>query len=372
MSKAEQDLAGGFNIFGQSIEAVAASVEEEVQEGGTYVPHLELNPQGNQDSKDLAVVRLIPSLVQGNKNIVKKISYKVNSDDGKKFYFDSKKSLGWRENDCAIADMYDKVKDDAAKLARFKTMFNYKKPSTVLVQVLKYDTDKSLVGRILPLRIQEDVEKLITSAITPSKEDVEMNDAVANNVYDLFTGKALMLNAGLKTIGQNADKSPRIGRTFEDSKFVVSAAYKHFLIPRLDAEGNKVTKTVDEKEVLEYDKVELSSPEEIKAYETQDFKNNPELYKKLMTVLDYLKDEDTPKVEDYGYNEPSEERQKWVSTLTEAILSGSAGNVLGVNATSETPTNQNGAVADENVSVNSESSEVGDAELAGILDAAAE
>lgn len=370
MSTENTDLLGGLNIFGQTVEEVAVTIEEEVYEGGNYIPHLELNPQGTQDSKDMAIVKLIPTLVQGGKNIVKKVSYKVNSDDGKKFFFDSAKSLGWRDNDCVVADMYDKVKDDAAKKARFGRIFNYKKPATVLVQVLKYDTDPTLVGRILPLRIQEDVEKLIQSAITPSKEDIELNDVQPNNVYDLFTGNALMLQAGLKTIGTDKDGKPRKGRTFEDSKFVKASAYKHFLMPKVDAEGNKITKMIGETEVFEYEKVELTA-DELKDYTAKNFTGD--LLAKLNKIVTYLKDEDTPKVEDYGYNEPSDDRKKMINTLIEAILNGTEANLNGGTtteggeATSDEASSENVA---ENVAENTASDATSDDELAGIIAAA--
>lgn len=336
-------LLGGLGIFGATAASIAASVEEDVIEGGGYTPYFELNPQDNK-GEDIAIVRLIPSLIQGNKNIASKVSYKVVSEDGKKFMFDSKKSLGWRDNDCIVADTHTSLKNDAAKLAAFRRVFNYKKPSTVLVQVLEYKTNRALEGRILPLRIYEDVEKLIQKTINPSKEDIELNDVVPHNCFDLLAGKALMLKATLKTIPKTATKEEYTGRSFENSIFVKAAKYKHFKIPQVDEEGQVVTTVASDGETVltSYNQVSLTDAE-VAAYEKQDF-SNPELLKKLQTIVGYLSQEDTPKLEDYSYISPNEERVGWVETLVQNILAGKPATLGGEVA----PTSGDTPTSDEN------------------------
>lgn len=322
-NEVNNDLLGG--IFGQSVADIATTIESETNEGGGYTPHLELDPQGNKDNKDFAIVRLIRTLVPNAKNIVEKKTYKVNVEGGNNFFYDSKKSLGWNDNVCEIVDTYNAVKEDAAKLARFKSVFNFRKPKTVLVQVLEYKTKPELVGRILPLRIQDEVEKIISGAISPSEEDVKYNGAVPNNVFDPLTGNVLMLKAGLKKIGTDKKTGKdRIGRTFDESKFLPKSELNYFMLPKTDDEGNKITKMVGEGdkqvEVFEYDNISLEDSE-IEAYSKKDFSNS-DLKSKLVKVLQYLQEEDTPKVEDYGYREPSEDRTKTVLSYTKAILSG--------------------------------------------------
>ncbi len=328
----EQLVEGlGMDIFGASASDVASSVEEEKYEGGGYVKYFELNPQNNADKTDMAIVRLVPNLEKGGKNIVKKISYKVISDDGKKFMFDSKKTDGWK-NDCPIADFYSDVKNDELKKAKFQSVFAFKKPSIVLVQILKYDTNPNLVGEIMPLRIYEDVEKLIQKTITPSKEDIELDGAVPTNVFDPF-GEALMLKAGMKKIGENADGTSRYGRTFEDSKFVKAPQHKVFYVAKTNEDGTFITEEKGEETVKLFDKVELTD-EERTAYSKRDFKVGA-LGQKLQSVLAFLRNENTPSHSDYGYQEPTDERKGWVATLVEAVRSGQVAN-LGLTTTDST------------------------------------
>jgi len=331
----------GMDIFGASASDVAASVEEEKYEGGGYVKYFELNPQNNADNTDMAIVRLVPNLEKGGKNIVKKISYKVTSDDGKKFMFDSAKTNGWRDNACPIADFYqNEAKNDELKKAKFQSVFAFKKPSIVLVQVLKYDTNPNLVGEIMPLRIYEDVEKLIQKTISPSKEDIELDGAVPTNVFDPF-GDALMLKAGMKKIGEDASGKPKYGRTFEDSKFVKAPQYKVFYVANTNEDGTFVTEQKGEETVKVFTKVELTD-EERTAYAQRNFSGS--LGQKLQSVLGFLKNENTPSHSDYGYQEPSDERKGWVETLINAVRTNAPAN-LGL-ATSEASESSDASATD--------------------------
>lgn len=320
----ENSLLANLGIFGTTVEEVISTVTEEEIGGGDYAKYLELDPQ-KHGGEDMAIVRLIPSLLPRDENgklpsnYARKISYKVNSDDGKTFMYDSKKSFGWRDNACPIADAHaDLKKGNTATLERFRSVFNFKKPCVVLVQVLAYANHPELEGEIMPLRVYEDVEKLISKTIDPSKEDRELNDIKPNQCFDLFLGNALMLKAKLSSYGKNDDGTDRVGRTFEDSSFVKASAYKHFKLPQIDENGDFVMKTLadGETKVKVYDKVSLEESE-LPLYISK--KYNDAIIKKLTSVAEYLQGEDTPKLEDYNYTEPSDERQEWVDTLIKAI-----------------------------------------------------
>lgn len=364
----EQLVAGlGMDIFGASAADVASSVEEEKHEGGNYVKYFELNPQNNADNTDMAIVRLVPNLEKDGKNIVKKISYKVTSDDGKKFMFDSAKTNGWK-NECPIADFYNDVKNDELKKAKFQSVFAFKKPSIVLVQVLKYDANPNLVGEIMPLRIYEDVEKLIQKTISPSKEDIELDGAVPTNVFDPF-GDALMLKAGMKKIGEDASGKPKYGRTFEDSKFVKAPQYKVFYVAQTNEDGTFVTEQKGEDTVKVFTKIELTD-EERTAYGQRNFAGT--LGQKLQSVLEFLKNENTPSHADYGYNEPSDERKGWVATLVSAVKNGTAA-VLGTGETqtdANTTQSENATPATEEAKTETTVDVTSDAELDDIMNQA--
>ncbi len=332
MSTAEKQAQelNGLSIFGTSAEDIASTVEDESYEGSSFVGFLELNPQGAADKKDSAYVKLIQNPDQQAKNILSKTSYKiVTSCATKNFMFDSAKSLGWRENDCQIVNLWDECKGDKLKEEKFKKHFQFRKPRVVLLQVLRYDSKPELVGSIMPLRITEEVEDLIKKTVKPSKEDVELNDVVANNVYDIFDGHCLLLEAGIKSIPSTTGGETKIGRDFKNSKFIKATSFKHFLVPQLDDEGNKVTKTVGEKEVVQYEKIELTADER-NMYANKDYTGT--LLEKLKRVLSYLNDEDTAKHVDFGYREPSEDRTKMVNGL---ISSFRAGEPMVINGAAE-------------------------------------
>lgn len=316
----DQALLDGFGIFGATVEDVKESIKEEEFESGDFVRYLELNPQGKQDKVDTAIVRLVANLT-GGKNIVSKTSYKVKTDDGTIFMFDSAKTNGWK-NPCIVGDVYSKVKDDEDKLKKFRGVFGYRKPTVVLVEVLKYDTDPTLVGSIMPLRISEDIENLIRKTISPTAEEIELGGAEAINVFDPLVAPALMLKAETKDNGRkDKDGKPVLDRTFVNSLFVKSQSYRYFLVPQKDENGENITSKVKkgdkEIDVVQFNKVELTE-EEKTAYKSRNFTDA--MKAKLGQIISYLND--SPKHEDFAYIEPTDERKVQAQKLVDAVLNG--------------------------------------------------
>lgn len=313
---AEDKVLAGMGMFGQSVETVSENNAEEVYEGKKFVGYLNLNPQGSKDGNDSAIIKLLPNFVEGEKNIKTKISYKIVTDDEatRNFMFDSVKSLGWtKENVCPIVSLWDTIKpvkkgDPLSPVAKkFKEHFQYKKPHILMVQVLEYDTNPELVGTIMPLRVTEDIEKLIDVTLNPSAKDIKFNDAVRHNPYDFFTGKALLLDAVTKDNG-----SAKAGRDFSGSKFVKAKGMQKFLVPQKDAEGVVVTKLVGENEVVQYDEISLTDAERTQ-YEAKDFSGT--VGEKIQRILAHLNDENTAKLQDFGYNAPNDKKMSDVKEL---------------------------------------------------------
>ncbi|BAV39235.1 hypothetical protein BPT24_110 [Tenacibaculum phage pT24] len=326
------------SMFGTTASEIAETLQEDEYESKNFTPYLELNPQGRADNKDSCYVKLIKNPDAKAKNILSKVSYKIVTEcSNRNFMFDSLKSFGWNDNTCIVADLWKDCKGNKVDEERFRKHFQFKKPRVVLVQVIKFDSRPELEGQIMPLRIVEEVEDLIKKTIEPTKEEIEEDGVVANNVYDIFEGQALRLVAGVKQIPK-PDGSTVTGRDFKDSKFTKSVGYMVFFAPKEDAEGNYITKKITigekEQEVYDYEKIELTA-EERTAYAQKNFQGVPSLLAKLQRVLKYLGHEDTPKHADYGYNEPSEDKVKNVTLLVNKFKAGEPMTISGDVATDE-------------------------------------
>jgi hypothetical protein len=193
-----QDMFGVFNKKADEVNLVKE------QEGGSAF----FNPDAKKSPGQIfrGLVKFIPNLHDLNNMMVEKVTYWVPEGD-KGFRFDSAKSLE-KFADCPVNDAYwDMKNSDDARLKAAAEKIKYSRNTYVLVQVIKDLTNPDNNGKIMVWNVPFAIQKKIKAKMYPSKEDIEMSGAVANNVFDPINGLPMNLKIPIKTVTENGKTS---------------------------------------------------------------------------------------------------------------------------------------------------------------------
>lgn len=192
----DQVLESMFGIFDQTAEDIVVTEDTSSSSADVF----KVDPKMSDDKYYRAIIRFLPNIHDVSTPIVKRVTYWIPDAvaGGKRgIKHVSKKSLGKYE-DCLVANKYwEWMNTKDARLVSIAKKLQYNRESWSLIQIIKDVTNPKNNGKIMLFKVPVKIQKMIESAVRPSKEDIEMG-AVATNIFDPIAGLALTLKVGMK------------------------------------------------------------------------------------------------------------------------------------------------------------------------------
>ena len=290
-----------FSIFNTNVEDITSFEENEGRDWSKTF--YEQNPEKGQCT---ALVKLITNIFNSNDPAPLRVTYSLPDPDNPslKYTFVSPTSVGQK---CPVMskwwDMYQKGKAGDLMYANKAKQLSRKRYRASVIQIINdlKEPENNYKLRLLKYPVEFDVDKLITTKISPSEDDIKTaaamgnNDLKPENVFDIYNSVLLIL------IANKGDK----GRDFSKSSWTQSDKSHGVFIPiEFDSNNNPLKYRV----LTEADRTNPTD----------------ELRKGLMWLMNSLQSEDINLKEQWMYKEPSQELLQKVQRSLNYIEFGNA------------------------------------------------
>lgn len=162
------------------------------------------DPRVKQAGDELVfVVRPMPYVGDVKKSLVSKNFYALNDGNGT-FFFDSMTTFNDRSTNhyefCPVSDLWLKLNNSPAPAVKeLAKNFRMQKANYCYVLVVAFPADPTFVGKMLPMRVPNELREFFNKLANPSEQDIALG-AKAINPFDLYNGVNIKITAKGKMV----------------------------------------------------------------------------------------------------------------------------------------------------------------------------